>query len=223
MADMLTILREKNPGIPFYSVLDPEFRPFGRVIEMDASSLIEEADKVEMPEAGSKYVPDLPALEALPIFDVVKNDLRGQGSCQIGYCWGYSSMLNCLEYHRASEHNIAVTDMVLLLAQQQDMEGLDLSCDKITAFYFPKGTVIEVYATTLHFCPCQVEDEGFKCIVVLPRGTNTGKPAITPRNEEDQWLLARNKWLLAHPESSEAAEGAYVGLRGENIDIADFI
>ena len=54
MADMLTILREKNPGIPFYSVLDPEFRPFGRVIEMDASSLIEEADKVEMPASGSK-------------------------------------------------------------------------------------------------------------------------------------------------------------------------
>ena len=56
MADMLTILREKNPGIPFYSVLDPEFRPFGRVIDMDASSLIEEADKVEMPEAGSKLI-----------------------------------------------------------------------------------------------------------------------------------------------------------------------
>ena len=30
-------------------------------------------------------------------------------------------------------------------------------------------------------------------------------------------------WLLAHAESSEAAQGAYVGLVGENIDIADSI
>ena len=36
-------------------------------------------------------------------------------------------------------------------------------------------------------------------------------------------MTARNKWLLAHAESSEAAGGAYVGLTGENIDIAKFI
>ena len=55
--------------------------------------------------------------------------------------------------------------------------------------------------------------------VVLPRGTNTEKPAIANLTEEDSWLWARNKWLLAHPESSEADQGAYVGLTGENIDI----
>lgn len=33
-------------------------------------------------------------------------------------------------------------------------------------------------------------------------------------------LWACNKWLLAHPESSEAAQGAPAVLRGENIDIA---
>lgn len=219
MADMLTILREKNPGIPFYSVHDSEFRPYGRVIEMDASSLVEEADKVAMPESGSKYVPDLPALEALPIFETVKNDLRGQGSCQIGYCWGYSNKLNCLEYHRASEHNIAVTDMVLLLAQQQDMEGLELSCDKIKAFYFPKGTVIEVYATTLHFCPCQVQDAGFKCIVVLPRGTNHPLEGEKPALGDGRLLWAKDKWLIAHPDAPAVSRGAYPGLHGENYTI----
>ena len=40
-------------------------------------------------------------------------------------------------------------------------------------------------------------------------------------NEEDKWLMARNKWLLAHPESSEAGQGAYVGLAGTNIDISE--
>ena len=33
-------------------------------------------------------------------------------------------------------------------------------------------------------------------------------------------MTSRNKWLLAHPESKEARDGAHVGLKGENIDIA---
>ena len=36
-------------------------------------------------------------------------------------------------------------------------------------------------------------------------------------------LFAANKWLLAHPDAPEAKNGAYVGLTGENIDIADFL
>ena len=56
--------------------------------------------------------------------------------------------------------------------------------------------------------------------MALPFGTNTAKPEIQPGNEEDKFLWARNKWLLAHADSSEAKDGAYVGLKGENIDIA---
>ena len=36
-------------------------------------------------------------------------------------------------------------------------------------------------------------------------------------------MTVRNKWLLAHPESSEAKNGAKVGLTGENIDIAKYL
>ena len=64
------------------------------------------------------------------------------------------------------------------------------------------------------------EEKGFRVIIVLPRGTNTDKPAITPANPEDRMLFARNKWLLAHPDASESKKGAYVGLTGVNIDIA---
>ena len=59
--------------------------------------------------------------------------------------------------------------------------------------------------------------------MALPQGTNTEGPTFEPRSWEDRLLRARNKWLLAHPESAEAAEGAYVGLTGENIDIANLI
>jgi hypothetical protein len=46
---------------------------------------------------------------------------------------------------------------------------------------------------------------------------------MTPVNEEDTLLWACNKWLLAHPESGEAAQGAVAALTGENIDIAQDI
>lgn len=47
--------------------------------------------------------------------------------------------------------------------------------------------------------------------------------ALTALNGEDELLTACNKWLLAHPDSSEAKSGAKVGLRGENIDIANLL
>ena len=46
------------------------------------------------------------------------------------------------------------------------------------------------------------------------------QPDITPKADEDGWLWACNKWLLAHPDSAEAAQGAAAVLTGENIDIA---
>ena len=85
----------------------------------------------------------------------------------------------------------------------------------------PAEIAVEVYATTLHYAPCQISSEGFRVAVVLPNGTNTEKPAFEPQSEEDTWMTARNKWLLAHPESSEAKSGAHIGLTGKNIDISE--
>lgn len=217
---MLEKLRALNPDIPFYSVQDPEFRPFGRVVDFPADQLMAACEKAaQMPESGSKYLPDMPELEAQN-FEQVKHVLRGEGSCQIGCCWGYSSKLNCLEYHRASEHNIAVSDLVLLLARQQDMEGFELDTRKVTAFFVPKGTVIEVYATTLHFCPCQVSDDGFRCIVVLPRGTNQPLQGPRPSQGDGRLLWAQDKWLIAHEENKDVvSRGAYPGLHGTNYEI----
>ena len=42
---------------------------------------------------------------------------------------------------------------------------------------------------------------------------------IEVKNTEDKMLWARNKWLLAHPDSAEAKQGAYIGLKGENITV----
>ncbi len=139
---------------------------------------------------------------------------------QIGMCWGRNTRLNCLEYHRDSEINIGTKDFILLLAKEEEIEDGVLDTAKVKAFRVPAGAVLEVYATTLHFAPCHsCPDCGFRVAVVLPKGTNTDKPAITAGDEEDRRLWARNKWMLAHPESEQAKNGAYIGLRGVNIDI----
>ena len=36
---------------------------------------------------------------------------------QIGLCWGHSNQLNALEWHTCNEFNIAVRELVLLLAK----------------------------------------------------------------------------------------------------------
>ena len=98
---------------------------------------------------------------------------------------------------------------------EQDIENGKYDTSKVEAFLVPAGTVIEVYATTLHYAPCNANDGGFKCVVALPKGTNTDIEKRAPKTEEDKMLFARNKWLLMHPEAAE--EGQYVGLVGENI------
>ena len=83
---------------------------------------------------------------------------------------------------------------------------------------------VEVYATTLHNAPCSAKKgAGFRVLIVLPLGTNGPRPEISPKNEEDRRLWACNKWLLAHRESSEAAQGAPVLLEGVNLDIGELL
>ena len=86
----------------------------------------------------------------------------------------------------------------------------------------PAGVPVEVYATSLHYAPCHVDaGAGFRTAVVLPKGTNTAKPDFAPACEEDKWMTARNKWLLAHPDAPEARSGAHIGLKGVNISVAE--
>lgn len=68
--------------------------------------------------------------------------------------------------------------------------------------------------------PCHTDPaNGFKVLVALPKGTNTDKPNMPIKGGDDAYLWACNKWLLAHPDSAEAAQGAVAALTGENIDI----
>ena len=205
-----------------YSVSDPEFRPYGKVLTgYDTSALVAAMQTVPMPERGTAYEPAIEALETCGIFDAMQNRAYGGLPIQIGMCWGYNTTPTCLAYHRDSEINVGEQDFILLLAKEDEIEDGQLDTAKVKAFRVPAGTAVEVYGTTLHYAPCQTAKTGFRVAVVLPKGTNTEKPAFEPQSEEDTWMTARNTWLLAHPDSSEAKSGAHIGLTGKNIDITE--
>ena len=199
-------------------VTDPAFRKYGQVLVVYYFTvLIKEMIHTQVPE-DVIYVPSVEELEALDIMKDLQNKGYGGLPVQIGYCNGHNKKLNAVEYHRNSEINVAVTDLVLLIGHQQDIEP-DHTYDtsKIEAFLVPAGTGIEVYATTLHYAPCHVNEGGFQCVVVLPKGTNTDLTFQTEKTGEDSLMTAKNKWLIAHEDAKIA--GAFNGLKGENITI----
>ncbi len=206
-----------------HSVFDSAFKPYGQVLAgCDSEELLRAMEAIPLPESGTAYRPGIESLEACDVFTDFRDRAYGGMPIQLGMCWGRNTKLNCLEYHRDSEVNLGTTDFVLLLAKREEIEDGVLDTEKVKAFRVPAGLPVEVYATTLHYAPCQVpEEDGFRVAVVLPKGTNTEKPVFEAKSEEDRWMTARNKWLLAHPDSKEAKNGAHIGLRGLNIDIAE--
>lgn len=200
------------------NVADASFRKYGKVLEgYDFTALLKEMKHTPVPE-DVVYVASVEELEALGIEKTLQDKAFGGLPIQIGYCNGHNKKLNAVEYHRNSEINVAVTDIVLLLGCQQDIaDDFTYETEKIEAFLVPAGTAIEVYATTLHYAPCHVQDSGFQCVVVLPRGTNTELTFETGKTGEESLMTAKNKWLIAHKEAG--IEGAFAGLVGENLEI----
>ena len=207
-----------------YSVYDPEFKPYGQIVEGLEDTIQEILPVLQAaPQgAGVEYVPEYKPLQELPAMVEISEHCYGGMPVELGWCNGHNTTLNCLEYHRDSEVNVGARDFILLLGKQDEIENGVLDTGKVKAFRVPAGMAVGGYATTLHYAPCHTNAaEGFCTAVVLPRGTNTEKPSVVQRGGEDALLWARNKWLLAHAASDEAAQGAYVGLAGENIDISD--
>lgn len=147
-----------------------------------------------------------------------EGDLRKNFRIQIGYCNGHNVLLNAVEYHRSSEINVAATDAVLILGSEQDItDDFHYDTSLMEAFKIPKGTAVEIYGTTLHYAPCDLNNEGFKVTVVLPKGTNEPLDEAH-KDAEDKLITAKNKWLIAHAEGGQDP-AAFIGLVGKNLNI----
>ena len=214
---MLEKLKKINPEVEFYDVSDKEFALFGRIIKnLDTTEILEVAKEISNPESGSSYLPSVEKFEILKIATEIENELFGSLPTQIGYCWGHSNFLNATEWHTSAEINIAVTPLVLILGHVWDIVEGKIDSSKFKAFYLPAGTVVEIYATTLHFCPCEVSKNGFGCVVGLPTGTNTD---LTVK-KEDPMLFRKNKWIIAHVDNEALKnKGVVAGITGTNYEI----
>lgn len=209
-----------------YSVNDAEFKNYGRIVDnVDFSELIEAMQDTPCPD-DVVYEPGIAKLEALSCAKAISDVVYGEMPVQIGYCNGHNCMLNALEYHRDSEINVAATDAILMLGLLSEVES-DFTYDtaNVKAFFVPKGTAVEVYATTLHYAPCGVDGNGFRVTIILPKGTNLPLKAEHAKvnadgtaPNEDALITAVNKWLIGHKEGGLDA-GSFLGLKGKNLNI----
>lgn len=202
-------------------ISDPAFKKYGRVVQgIDFDELIEVIKKETPLPEGVAYEPSIGALEATACAKELRKKTYGELPIQVGYCNGHNYKLNAVEYHRNSEINVAATDAVLLVGMQQDItDDFTYDTSLMEAFLVPAGTAVEIYATTLHYAPCSVGEEGFKVGIVLPAGTNY---PLKEKHEgwEDALITAQNKWLIGHAEGGLDA-GAHIGLIGKNLDIRE--
>lgn len=198
---------------------DPAFRKYGTVVEgYDFSALLKAFAEKTGATDHVVYEPSIAPFEELAIHQELSDGFYGGMPIQLGYCSGVNHHLGCLEYHRGSELNIMATPAVLLLAPLEKVVDGTIDTSEVEAFLVPAGTCVQLFETALHYAPVNAPGETFfRAIVVLPRGTNTARPVRADKNTEDRLLWARNKWLIAHADSDEAREGAFVGLTGEDI------
>lgn len=221
--ETLQLVREKNPHLNIKPVTDTSFSKYGQVHDsIKVDGLIKNAlDYANMTDKVVIYEASVPELEKdQDLMTDISRKIHGEMPIQIGICNGWNTKLNGLEYHKGSEFLTAATDLVLLLGDLRDIEfGSKITYDtsKVEAYFVEAGTSVELYHSALHYAPVHVwEDKGFIAVITLPRGTNTSLKYPADGTGENKLLLAVNKWLIVHP---EAANGEYVGLTGENIEV----
>ena len=214
---LLDALRAANPALRLDTADHPDFAAYGQLIDTpELSELIAYLTAATPVPQGSQYVASDPAAEALPVHNVLRRDWFGELDMQIGWCNGTNTALNALEYHASIEIDVAAGDLILLLARRQEIQDGTLGTDRVRGFLLRAGQAALLYDTTLHFAPCAVNANGFRCAILLPRGTNT--PLDAPQSGAA--LRMKNKWLLAHPLDKHLVDaGAYVGLTGHFLSL----
>ena len=224
---MLKRLNEVN-DVEIKDVHDPAFASYGRIVTgFDCSELVSYMKKeTSIPENGNVYKASVPELEAFDVIKQIETVCYGGMPIQAGYCNGRNTTYNGFEYHKGSELNLAVNDFMLVLAHTRQIKDNTITPEEAQVFWVPEGTLIEMYQTTLHLSPCRTCDEGFRCVVILPKGTNTPLSAEEKQKRDESkdpesvLLLQKNKWVLAHPERKPLIDqGAHPGLLGENKEL----
>ncbi len=215
----------KNSTTMILSVQSSRFAQYGQILTgFDFQALLDKAERVTpIPDEGNIYIPSLEELETTEGAEALAPYFDGQ-PIQIGFCNGRNKSMNGMEYHKSPEVIMAVTDCVLFLCPFDHLQEFEtVRTVDAELFYLPKGAVVLIKATVLHLAPCMVQPEGFRSIIVLPKGTNEPlepheieKRDSSPE-KEDRLLFKKNKWMLSHPEREQlVSQNVHIGLVGEN-------
>ena len=150
----------------------------------------------------------------------MKRVVFGDMPIEAGYCNGRGFQLNAMEYHKCSEVNFTTTGLVLLLGLPEQLDDGKFDSADVVGFYLPAGVLVEIFPLVLHFAPCRITEGGFRCLVILEKGTNEELDSVNTLAEgEEKMLWMRNKWLTCHPDSPQQKNGAFVGISGDNITL----
>jgi hypothetical protein len=219
----LSDLQAKNPQIKIYSVFDPEYKAYGRVLpEAKAEQAIAAARKLWKVNDSVDYSTSVAEFEAdKDLEKTICERVYGQLPVQVGWVFGRNSMLNALEYHQGSEVHVPLEDVVLLVLKFEEIDWNPepmIDTNKIKAFYCPKGTVAEMGSWALHFVPIHVHQHlGFCDVFTLPRGTGSELTSPKPNTVDGKLLVAKNQWIIGHPDVKDS--GFVHGMKGPNIKI----
>lgn len=198
-----------------FTTKDKEFVPYGYTLEGDFSDLIAALEGTKIPEEGNLYVRDDTRFHGLPGFSLLKEKVFPNVVMESGYCNGNNKKLNCLEYHACPEVDLAVRDLVLLLALPSDIHDGVVDSKDVKAFLIHRGEAVVLHPYVMHFSPCMKDNVPFICGIFLEAPTNED----LDEPSSDPLLWKKNKWLLAHKESKQASLGAHIGIKGENITV----
>jgi hypothetical protein len=219
----LSDLQAKNPHIKIYSVTDPEFKAYGRLLpEAKADLAVSEARRMWKLTDSVDYATSVPEFEADKDLDrTICQRIYGQMPVQVGWVFGRNSMLNALEYHQGSEVHVPLEDTVFLVLKFEEIDWTPdplIDTNKIKAFFCPKGTVAELAGWALHFVPIHVHQHlGFCDVFTLPRGTGGELTNPKPDTKDGQLMVAKNQWIIGHPDVKDS--GFIHGMKGPNIKI----
>jgi hypothetical protein len=118
---------------------------------------------------------------------------------------------------------VAGTDMVVLMGLVCDIvwPAGTFDVSRTRAFYVPRGTVYEVFPWCLHGTPVHVhEAEGFRCIVIQPRGAHAPIDFTPDLGGEGKLMRGRNTWLISYVnDAGSPGVAGHHGLKGRAIEL----
>ncbi len=223
---MLSELQAKNPHIKILPVTDPSFARYGRVLTGTKSEqAVNAARKMWVLKDSVDFSTSVPEFEAdADLKTTIADRVYGEMPVQVGWVFGKNNILNALEYHQGSEVHIPLEDTVFLVAHYEEIEWRPepyLDTNKVKAYFAPRGTVTELYTWCLHFVPINAsEAAGFCDVFTLPRMSGSALSHPKPDSPDGRILIAKNQWLIAHPEAKDLVDGGnFPGLYGPNVVI----